>query len=86
MYDDKLVVMGGESVRRLPTDVEGEAPSAHDEVEAFDPETGAWITMPPMNQGRHATQAIVYDNKIYIAAGSRTLGGTEIDSQEMYVP
>ncbi len=86
VYDDKLVVMGGESVRRLASDPADGPPSAHAEVEAYDPETGSWIAMPRMVQGRHATQAIVYDDMIYIAAGSKSLGGDEIDSQEVYTP
>ena len=85
-YMGSLVVLGGESVRRLPTDGETGPPSAHDEVEAYDPVAGVWTPLPPMIEGRHGTQAIVHNNRIYIAAGSRTLGGTEINSQEVYTP
>ena len=35
--------------------------------------------------GRHATQAIVYDNEVYVAAGSKTRGGTEIGARETYL-
>ncbi len=85
-FQGNLVVLGGESGRRLPEDGNEGPPSAHSEVEAFDPSTGTWSPMLPMIEGRHGTQAIVHDGKIYIAAGSRTLGGTEINSHEVYTP
>jgi len=69
----RLIVIGGES---------GSQPEAHAEVEAFNPETGEWRSLPPMNQGRHGTQALVHDGTIYVAAGSKTRGATEINSQE----
>ena len=73
----RLVVLGGES---------GSQEAAHDEVEAYDPETGTWESLAPMNQGRHGTQAVVYDGKIYVAAGSKTRGATEINSIEAFTP
>lgn len=76
-FDGRLIVIGGES---------GSQQAAHDEVEAFDPRTGTWVSLKPLRQGRHATQAIVHDGRIYIAAGSRTRGATEISSQEVYSP
>ncbi len=82
VYHGKLVVIGGESDQ--PPPAEGARPPAHDEVEAYDPESEAWVSLPPLNQGRHATQAIVFDDNIYLVAGSRTMGGTEINSQEVY--
>ncbi len=85
-YLGNLVVMGGESGRRLPEDGDEGPPSAHDEVEMYDPTSGGWTSLPPMIQGRHGTQAIVYEDRIYIAAGSRTLGGNEINSHEVYTP
>ena len=36
--------------------------------------------------GRHATQAILHDGRIYLGSGSRTRGATEVDTQEIYVP
>jgi N-acetylneuraminic acid mutarotase len=77
VIDGKLLVMGGES---------GMQTTAHNEVEAFDPVKGAWSTLAPLSLGRHATQAVVHNGSIYLAAGSRTRGATEIDSQEIYAP
>ena len=83
-YNGHIVVLGGESGRRLPEDGDEGPPTAHSEVEAYNPSTGTWTTLPPMIQGRHGTQAVVYNNQIFIAAGSRTLGGNEINSHEVY--
>ena len=85
-YNGKLVVIGGESVRRLPQDGDDGPPTAHFEAEVYDPATGSWSNLSTLVEGRHGTQALVHDNKIYIAAGSRTLGGNEINSHEVYVP
>jgi N-acetylneuraminic acid mutarotase len=73
----QLIVIGGESGTQM---------TAHSEVEALDPETGRWTTLPPLQVGRHATQAVVYEGAIYTAAGSRTRGATEIKSQEVFRP
>ncbi|NBB74601.1 MAG: galactose oxidase, partial [Bacteroidetes bacterium] len=70
-----LLVLGGESGSQEP---------AHAEVEAFHPETGTWQSLAPMHTGRHGTQAIVHEGHLYIAAGSRTRGATEINSQERF--
>jgi hypothetical protein len=70
----KLLVLGGES----------EQPLAHDNVEELDPATGRWSVLRPLAMGRHATQAVVHEGKIYLASGSRTQGATEVDTQEVY--
>jgi N-acetylneuraminic acid mutarotase len=71
----QLVVIGGES---------GSQMAAHSEVEAFNPATRRWTTLAPLQVGRHATQAVVYNGEIYTASGSRTRGATEIRSQEVF--
>ena len=83
-YQGKLVVLGGESARRVPG--ADDPQPAHNEVEAFNPQTQQWETMAPMNQGRHGIQALVHGDNIYVAAGSKTLGGNEINSHEVYIP
>src|SRR5690606_11629317 len=77
VLNGELIVIGGES---------GTQESAHAEVEAFDPATGQWTSLAPLAVGRHATQAIVHDGMIYLAAGSSARGAVEIDSQEVYHP
>ena len=76
VLDGQLIVLGGESAR----------PLAHDTVEALDPDTGRWTTLKPLAMGRHATQAVLHDGRIYLASGSRTRGATEVDTQEIYTP
>jgi len=62
----KLLVIGGESVRQQ---------RAHQEVEAYDPVTGGWETLPPLPIGRHGTQATLHNGLVYISAGSADQGG-----------
>jgi len=65
-FKQMLVVMGGESSTQVPS---------HSEVDAFDAKAGTWIKLPHLATGRHDTQALVYKNKIYIAAGAPKRGG-----------
>lgn len=77
VIDGRLIVLGGES---------GAQSLAHDNVEELDPATGRWRSLTPLAMGRHATQAVVHDGRIYLASGSRTQGATEVDTQEIYTP
>ncbi|SMO51590.1 Kelch repeat-containing protein [Fodinibius sediminis] len=70
-----VLVLGGESAAQT---------DAHAEVEALNTQTGQWHTLPPLNQGRHGTQAVILDNEIHVAAGSRVRGAEEIQSQERW--
>ncbi len=65
-YDGHVIVMGGESGSQVP---------AHSEVEALDIETHQWKSLLPMLQGRHGTQAVLFDGKIWLAGGSSDRGG-----------
>ncbi len=70
-----VVVIGGESNQTL----------ANDEVEALNTATNSWVTLPPLNIGRHGTQAFLHQDKIYIAAGSGQQGGSpELTSHEVF--
>lgn len=77
VVDGRLLVIGGES---------GSQQAAHAEVEAYDPATLRWTTWAPLTVGRHAMQAIAHEDRVYVAAGSRTRGATEIDTQEVFTP
>ncbi len=75
-HGDQIIVIGGES---------GAMESAHPQAEALNINTGEWESLPELNQGRHGTQAIVFEDKIYIAAGSGNRGGgPELTSMEIY--
>ena len=61
----ELLVIGGEKQNGL----------AKNETEALYAATGTWRTLDTLNEGRHGTQAIVNNNSIYLASGSRERGG-----------
>jgi large repetitive protein len=77
VVNGRLLVIGGESGAQQP---------AHAEVEAYNPRTGGWTTLAPLTTGRHGMQAIVHDGRVYVAAGSRTRGANEINTQEVFTP
>ncbi|MFC1764758.1 kelch repeat-containing protein [Planctomycetota bacterium] len=51
---------------------------------AFDPKTSSWTTLGQMIQGRHGSQAVTYDGRIYISAGSPNRGGGRVNTTEMF--
>ena len=61
----KVWVIGGETVQL----------KAHNEAEILDPKTNRWTAGPTLQVGRHGTQAVVHEGKIYIVAGSANHGG-----------
>jgi N-acetylneuraminic acid mutarotase len=72
---NELLIIGGESNQ----------PNAHNATEALNTVNGTWRTLAPLNQARHGTQAIVHNNKVYVASGSGAQGGApELASQEMF--
>ena len=71
---NEILVMGGESAQ----------PDAHTDTEALDVTKNTWRKLAPLVQGRHGTQAIVSNGRIYIAAGSKKRGESEINSQEVF--
>jgi N-acetylneuraminic acid mutarotase len=75
VFDNKILVIGGESDAHE---------AAHNEVEAFNPQTQKWEHFPSMFQGRHGTQAVLLNKKLYIAAGSANRGGgPELNDMEV---
>jgi hypothetical protein len=61
LVNNTIVVIGGESEADF---------RMHKDVEALDLKTLRWTTLAPLNHGRHGTGAILYEGKIYTAAGS----------------
>ena len=75
VYNNKILIIGGESDAHV---------EAHNEVEAFDPQKQKWEKLPNMHQGRHGTQAVSLNKKVYIAAGSANRGGgPELNEMEI---
>jgi Kelch motif len=74
-FEKSIVVIGGESSQK----------PAHNQAEAYNTATKRWENLPTLNAGRHGTQAIVLDGKIYVVAGSGNQGGgPELASVESY--
>ncbi len=68
-----IIVTGGEGFGQ-----------AWGETDVLDTETGTWTQAGPLNQPRHGAQAIVYDGKVWIAAGAGDQGGgPELTSMEV---
>jgi N-acetylneuraminic acid mutarotase len=74
-FGNKLLIIGGESTAQE---------AAHNEVEAFNTQTQKWERFPSLFQGRHGTQAVILNRKVYIAAGSANRGGgPELNDMEV---
>ena len=74
--DNQIFIIGGESMF---------TEEAHPEIEIWSLKIERWMPINYLNQGRHGTQAIVYKNEIYIAAGCGKRGGSpELNSLEVY--
>jgi hypothetical protein len=74
--NNQIYIIGGESTF---------ANEAHNEIEIWNLKMERWMPINYLNQGRHGTQAIVYRNNIYIAAGCGNRGGTpELNSLEVF--
>lgn len=67
VINNEILIMGGESSFQE---------IAHSETEAFNTEKNTWHLLSHMKQGRHGTQAIVFQDKIYIAGGCGKRGGS----------
>ena len=74
-FKNQLLIIGGESVAHL---------EAHKEVHTYKPKKGFWKTFGTLSIGRHDTQALVYNNSMYIACGaSERGGGPNLDTIEI---
>lgn len=76
VVNGNLIVIGGES---------GEQEMAHSEIEELDLSNGNWCSAGNLIRGRHGTQAVYYNNEIYIVAGSGKRGGKpELSTLEVF--
>lgn len=80
--------IGGAPVAGLVAVAGGEAnDGTFDEVEAYDPDTGAWVTLPPMPTARHGLGVVGHEGQLFTAAGGpepglTVSGATEVLSTE----
>jgi len=72
--DGKLIYMGGEGNQKL----------AFNQTQCLDLQSGTWSQLSSLNIGRHGSGAIIWQNKIYIAAGSPKKGGGNMTSIEVF--
>ncbi len=72
LLNNEIVLASGESGTN----------SYHKEVEAFNPVTNTWRTLPPMLTGRNAPGGEVYNNRFYVVTGVNF--NEEVTSQEVY--
>ncbi len=79
VVNNELLVIGGEVENNPPNNL------ALAVTEVLNPATGTWRRAEDLVLQRHATQAIVYEGGVYLAAGSKTKGGTEITSGEVFM-
>jgi hypothetical protein len=73
-FNDKIIYAGGE----------GELKQAYNTTQCLSLETGEWSQLAPLNIGRHGGGAVVFDNNIYMAAGSPNKGGGNMNSIEVF--
>ncbi|NNE75647.1 MAG: galactose oxidase [Pricia sp.] len=76
LYEGEILVVGGESPKQE---------KAHADVEALDPQTKEWKKLPELQEGRHGTGLVLYEDDIYIASGCGNRGGNpELDTMEKF--
>ena len=78
VVNNELLVIGGEVESNAPNNL------AIAVTEVLNPSTGTWRRADDLVLQRHATQAILYEGAVYLAAGSKTKGGTEITPAEVF--
>jgi N-acetylneuraminic acid mutarotase len=71
VFDGLFVVAGGEQ----PT-------ATHSEVEAFDPETRQWLSLPRLPTPRHGLAAVVLGDTLYVIGGGKRPGLSVSGSNE----
>ena len=79
VINNELLVIGGEIDNNPPSDL------ALPHTEVLNTSSGTWRRADDLTLQRHGTQAIVYENGVYVAAGSKTKGGTDIQPKETFM-
>ena len=59
VLNDRIIYFGGET-----------SETALDTTWVFDPQGLKWTRMASMNQGRHGSQAVAFEGRVYVAGGS----------------
>ena len=77
LLDGRIVYAGGECRN-------AQASVTFSEVEAYDPRTDRWTTLPALQQGRHAAAAVAVGEQAYMFGGNLGCGGNR-PSKEVLV-
>lgn len=77
--DGRLYVIGGEGNPAAASGVFAE-------VEAYDPETDRWTSLPPMSTPRHGTGAAALFGQIYVPGGATQQGFGAVATNERLIP
>ncbi len=73
-HGNDVIVIGGES---------SNSTTAHNDVEVYNTANNSWSSLPDLFARRHSGGAVVWNNTIYVAAGSGGQGGgPELSGQE----
>lgn len=88
---NKITISGGDELGLMYGGIElaelikiGTQAQAYNLTQCLDTATVKWSQLTTLNTGRHGSGAVVYDNKVYIAAGSPVKGGGELKSMEVF--
>lgn len=74
--NDQIIFTGGETANHK---------AAYGEMDVLNTKTGKWSKLPSLVQGRHGTQLVLHNRKLYIASGCKQRGGsTELTSIECF--
>lgn len=63
---------------------EGTQAHAYTQTQCLNTLTGKWSQLATLNTGRHGSGAILYNNNVYLAAGSPVKGGGNMNSIEVF--
>jgi N-acetylneuraminic acid mutarotase len=72
--DDRLLYIGGE----------GSQPQAYSNTQCLDLNTAKWTQLAQMHTARHGSGAVLYNNEIFLAAGSPNRGGGNLSTIDKF--
>jgi len=73
-FQNKIIYFGGE----------GTLKQAYNTTQCLDLATHKWSQLAPLNTGRHSGGAVLFNDKIYTAAGSHLKGGANLNTMEVF--
>lgn len=74
--DDRLLYIGGEGIQE----------QAYGEVQSLNLTSGKWEQLAAMHTARHGSGAVLYNNEVFVAAGSPNRGGGNLATIDKFTP